>query len=122
MYAPRELLRSTSRRIASQILGASCHSAIRRGFSPSSSDEGFTPAMYWYVSLRSGSWRWIVLEDICSAIVVLPHRFGPMMSSAPVDERRLLKYPSATLGLYSLITIAYMKSWIYMQLLSEHRG
>ena len=95
---------------------------MRRGFSPSSSDEGFVLAIYWYVSLRSGSWRWIVLEDICSAIVVLPHRFGPMMSSAPVDERRLLKYPSATLGLYSLITIAYMKSWIYMQLLSEHRG
>ena len=47
----------------------------------------------------------MVLFACCSAVVVLPHHFGPSISTAPEEASSKLKYSSAVLLRYSILFV-----------------
>ena len=102
---PNAFRLSTIARTESHSTGASCHSSIRRGVSPARRSEGFTLMVAWYLSRMSGSCRLIVLFACCSAVVVLPHHFGPSISTAPEEASSKLKCSSAVLLRYSILFV-----------------
>ena len=94
---------STSKRIASQSFGASCHSSMRRGAEPFSRRLGFSSDMAMFCSFFSGSSIYKILEASCSAVVVLPHHLGPSISTAPFPSSLRFRISSAILFLYFFI-------------------
>ena len=93
---------STFVRTASHSIGASCHSSIKRGTSPSNKNEGLVMAVAKYSSRWSVSCKLITLLANCLAVVVLPHHFGPSMSTAPIALRCALSRKSKTLFRYAI--------------------
>lgn len=105
MNCPNSFRLSTIALIESHRTEASCHSSIRRGVSPARRSEGFTLMVAWYLSRMSGSCILMVLFACCSAVVVLPHHFGPSISTAPEEASSKLKYSSAVLLRYSILFV-----------------
>ena len=94
---------STSKRMVSHRLGASCHSSISFGVSPSRRVCGLIFASCIYMLLFLGSFMYITLFAFCSAEVVLPHHFGPSISTAPMPSRFLSSKVSAIRFLYLFV-------------------
>ena len=104
---------STSKRIASQSLGASCHSSINLGTAPFNSLLGFISAIVIFCDFFSGSSMYNTLAASCSAVVVLPHHFGPSISTAPCPSSFRFKISSAILFLYFFIGITPFHFIVY---------
>ena len=93
---------STSNLMASHSFGASCHSSISLGVSPSNNTEGSISAICKFVSSDAGLSIYNMLLACCSAVVVLPHHLGPSIKMAPLLANFLASILSAILGLYSI--------------------
>ena len=100
---PSPSLWSISKRAASHSCGASCHSSIKRGVVPARSFLGERAANSIFCSIYSGSSIYTTLFACCSAVVVLPHHFGPCIRTAPTPISLRLNIPSAMRGLYSFM-------------------
>ena len=90
---------STSKRMASQSFGASCHSSINLGVAPFSSRLGFNSDIVMFCTFFSGSSIYKMLAASCSAVVVLPHHLGPSISTAPLPSSFRIRISSAILFL-----------------------
>ena len=101
---PSPSLWSISKRAASHSCGASCHSSIKRGVVPARSFLGERAANSIFCSIYSGSSIYTTLFACCSAVVVLPHHFGPCIRTAPTPISLRLNIPSAMRGLYCFIS------------------
>lgn len=94
---PRSLpLASTKRRAASQTSGTSCHSSTRCGVSPMSARLGSTSA----AARCAGSSSLETLAERESAVQVLPHHLGPLISTQPNARMRVSRRSSMSRGLY----------------------
>ena len=89
---------STNRRAASQTSGTSCHSSTRCGMSPRSAKAGSSSAASRSEGLSS--FVMLALRDI--AVQVLPHHFGPLISTHPKASMRESSRFSSKRGLYPL--------------------
>lgn len=112
MNCPGSCRLSTSFRIASQSIGASCHSSIRRGGSLSSRTDGdvYARAMFW--SLVSVSCISMTDFACCLHVVDFPHHFGPSTRTAPLPRNLNFSISSAIRGKYlsiQLFSIFIMK-------------
>ena len=97
MNWPKPSLWSTVKRIVSHNCGAICHSSINRGVLPVKRRLGLIPANRIFCSMISESSIYKVLLACCSAVVVLPHHFGPSIRTAPLlsslSDKILNVYP-----------------------------
>ena len=90
---------STVRRTWFQISGSICHSSMRRGVAPSSTRDGSTEiACRAFRSVSSST----SLAATCRAVAVLPHAFGPSITTAPVAPSRIRSSSSTILGRYGV--------------------
>lgn len=89
-------LASTKRRAASQTSGTSCHSSTRCGASPMSARLGSTSA----AARCAGSSSLETLAERESAVQVLPHHLGPLISTQPNARIRVSRRSSMSRGLY----------------------
>ena len=108
MNWPSPSLWSTSKRAASHSCGASCHSSIKRGVAPARSFLGERFANSTFCSIYSGSSIYTTLLACCSAVVVLPHHFGPWIRTAPTPISLRLNILSAMRGLYCFMILAVL--------------
>ena len=92
----RFALSSTCRRAASQISGTSCHSSIKCGSFPINTNAGSVRA----AAKVAASSKRSALFARQSAVHVLPHHFGPTISTAPNACNNLSSLPSTTRGRY----------------------
>jgi len=99
---PTSCLWSTSNLMASQSFGASCHSSISLGVSPSSNTEASISAICRLVSNEAGLSIYRILFACCSAVVVFPHHLGPSIKIAPLLASFFVSIWSAILCLYSI--------------------
>ena len=90
--------------MASQSFGASCHSSISLGVSPSSKTEASISAICRLVSNDAGLSIYRILLACCSAVVVFPHHFGPSIKIAPLLASFFANIWSAILCLYSIFS------------------
>ena len=81
--------------------GIICHSSTRSGTSPSSALEGSRSTIFLYLSYWASSCRWIPEFVTCSAVIVLPHPFGPVMTTPPKRRRSSFRTSSIRRGMYS---------------------
>ena len=102
---PTSCLWSTSNLMVSHSLGASCHSSISLGVSPSSRTEGSISAICRFVSSEAGLSIYKMLFACCSAVVVFPHHLGPSISIAPLLASFFASIWSAILCLYSIFML-----------------
>ena len=91
--------------MASQSLGASCHSSISLGVSPSNKTEASISAICRLVSNEAGLSIYRILLAYCSAVVVFPHHLGPSIKIAPLLANFFASIWSAILCLYSIFQI-----------------
>ena len=112
---PPEL--STAMRTASQSVGASCHSSIRRGCFPFKSNDGIVVAVTRFSSLLSGSCNFSMLCACCCAVVVFPVHFGPSMSTAPKTSNLSFNILSAILGRYFMLIRICMQKYLFFIML-----
>jgi hypothetical protein len=108
---------STSWRTASHSWGASCHSSINLGLSPSKRREGLISAANNAWRPTCGSCRKIQLFANCKAVVVFPHHLGPWISTAPVASNLSLRSVSAIpqIGRFLFLRMAVFHSatWLF---------
>ena len=90
----------TKNRAESQSVGASCHSSINLGTSPSSIISGLVSARIKLALIVDGLSIYILLEAACCAVVVFPHHFGPCTNTAPAASNCSESSLSAILVLY----------------------
>ena len=88
---------STSKRMASQSVGASCHSSISLGTAPLSNRLGLNSDMAMFCAFFSGSSIYKMLAATCSAVVVFPHHLGPSIRTAPFPSSFRFRMSSAIL-------------------------
>ena len=91
---------STANLTASHSCGATCHSSISRGESPSNRIFEFILAIRMFCSTSSGFPIYKTLAACRSAVVVFPHHFGPSISTAPFPLSLRSNNVSAILFLY----------------------
>ena len=109
---------STSLRILSQIGGKACHSSISRGVFPANNVAGLISIICVLCIKTEESPKSRILRAICFAVVVLPHHFGPSISTAPLPRIFRFNILSAIRCLYFAINI-FVLAQKYMFFLSQ---
>ena len=98
---------STSERTLSHNEGIVCHSSIRRGVSPLSSNAGFISASCLLERSTPVSPNLSTLFALRIAVVVFPHHLAPSTNTAPLPFNLRSNRASTILALYSAIYVKF---------------